>query len=72
VVATIATIKKSLEKTALTDWLREMLSRLLDSYDMFATLTKIGDLSMDLLFGSARWGILLSPILMAVAAPVMA
>jgi hypothetical protein len=71
-VATIATINKSLEKTALTDRLREVLSHMLDSYDMFATLTKIGDLTLDLLFGGARWGILLSPILFSLAAPAMA
>jgi hypothetical protein len=59
-------------KVLLTDRLREALIKLLDICDMMTAISKLGSLSMDLLLGSARWGILLGPLLISVATPAMA
>jgi hypothetical protein len=56
----------------LTLGLRETLIKVLDDCDMMTAISKLGSLSMDLLCGSARWGILLGPLLVSVAMPAMA
>jgi hypothetical protein len=47
--------------------LREALSKSLHDCDMMTGITKLGALSMDLLLGGARWGILLGPVLFSLA-----
>lgn len=59
-------------KVALTEWLRETLNKSLHDCDMKAGIAKLSHLSMDLLFGGLRWGILIGPLLMSVATPAMA
>jgi hypothetical protein len=59
-------------KIPLTGRLREALSKTLHDCDMKTGIMKLGHLSMDLLFGGLRWGILIGPVLVAVAAPALA